>query len=263
MHPPGLRAPSITSTPTTRRPLEHPSLEWSADFPGGQEVPHDETSNAKGDVREEAGTWEACLPGLAYPLRRGLPAVPDPSNGGSSAKAFRGVVAGWLASLPWDHWFTLTYDDDKGGLPRSDDAALAHVARWLSRADRRFSRSRNVYGMPVAVYFLEGLGEGTLRQPRLHVHGLITGMVGRSACRALWSTWFRDHGRAQVVAVRDRRATATYAAKYVTKAGATRWGVFPVGAGFHDSELSARLAWRTGGGWDACRRFGRLTHDTD
>ena len=202
-----------------------------------------ETGDAARDVREEARTWETILPGLAPPLRRGLPVVPDPSDGGNSSSALRGVIARWLASLPWDHWCTLTYDDDKGGVPRTEREALAHCERWMSRADRRFVRARNLYGLPVAIFFLEGLGEGSVRQPRMHLHGLLSGLVGRRACRVLWETWFRDHGRAHVGQIRDVKGTATYAAKYVCKSGCTRWGIYPVGSGFGDSELALRLAW--------------------
>lgn len=111
----------------------------------------------------------------------------------------------WLASIPWNHFVTVTYRKPRRA--RSDGGDLSRVLRTIRRH------------VPNTRVFLAG--EAHISGD-LHVHGLIHAS-GRTATherlerRWLWQDLYKAYGRSDVQAVREVQDVLDYGTKYVTK----------------------------------------------
>jgi len=123
----------------------------------------------------------------------------------------RDSLAGWLSTMPWDYFVTLTFKRPK----RTD--ALAMVPRWVERA---------IFPLPL-VYGLGWFAEEFHRDgERLHIHGLLY-----TDPMAKWTRlakgWHKT-GRCKIETHDATRGAVDYCAKYVSKdaVGIADWRMF-------------------------------------
>lgn len=105
----------------------------------------------------------------------------------------RHALGGWLDSLPWDHFITLTFH-----YPPAADQAQRRIHRWLRWTEQRLLRSIDWF------YVLEISQHGFL-----HIHALTAGTQGSGVI--LGATW--QHGRSDVQAYQAHLGAAHYLAK--------------------------------------------------
>jgi len=112
-------------------------------------------------------------------------------------------LASWLASLPWDYWWTITCK-----YPRKDEIAFI---RDITEQQRTLGSSASFIACEPHRVSHNLHAHGLLRVERLTDNGLL---VTASEC---WEEFFYRFGRSRVEHINNLKDVTAYCAKYVTK----------------------------------------------